>query len=591
VIRVICCCFLACAAALASPISAARAQNGLPRVTVSIKNADEAWADLEAVIKLGNAVEQKQLPVLKDYLDVFLIGVDRRRPLRIDLIMGAKVDRYITSVPIADFKKFKDSNLYDLGYDIKYERQTNHLYKITLKKGFSGYMRYLNGYATIAELREEVPDPPKDEKEPLPDPTNEIEPLVSKYDAAVWGRNVAEGQDNRQSRFDSDRKQLLAEMKPLKDETPSDFGIRKAMYEASLDELGRIYAEGKELILGWILDGGTRQGRWDVEMVPLSGTSLDASVKLIGAKPSRFANVARSDSSILSGRVNTEVDDVRKTYLLRIAAALRAGARADAATKTDLNESQRAKRIEISDKVIEMLEAGVNAGIADGFVEVHPNPSGKNTLLFGSQAVEGNKVVEILKLVPEAAPNQSVENNVDREGGVSIHKVVFSSERHPDFARFFGGTELYVGTKDDAVWCTAGENALPELKEAIKKVAEPPTDEARNRFLSLLVKMGPWVELRDQSAGAKRAAPPAPKSQKASGKKKGPALSDLLQPGGSPKVRKLALEAAKAGDDTFEVQLDRSGDQVVGFLHANTGILRFAGKLIADFSKENLDDK
>ncbi len=78
--------------------------------------------------------------------------------------------------------------------------------------------------------------------------------------------------------------------------------------------------------------------------------------------------------------------------------------------------------------------------------------------------------------------------------------------------------------------------------------------------------MLPWLRLRQQQAAGKADS-------------------------GNVELRKLALEAFSAGDDRVSMQLARDGNDVAGRMEVATGILRLAGKLVAQFSKENLEDE
>jgi hypothetical protein len=121
---------------------------------------------------------------------------------------------------------------------------------------------------------------------------------------------------------------------------------------------------------------------------------------------------------------------------------------------------------------------------------------------------------------------------------------------------------LYVGSSKDAVWCATGENALAELKAAIKKRAEAGTAPTDAPFGQIYVKLEPWMNLREARN---------PKQ-------------------GNPKLRKIALDAFSQGADVVSGELRQKDKKLVGQLLVETGILRFAGKAAADFSRENLDD-
>lgn len=536
-------------------VPSAAAEDYMPRVSVTVKSANETLVDLEYLLKLTTEEEQEQWPVLQEYLDIFLIGIDRSKPMRVDALMGGDVERYISSFPVADFNEFRRDNLDTLGIESKYMRQTKQLYR--LEGAFEGYMRYLHGYGIFAELKSDVPSI-------IPNPVDEIEPLVGKYDAAVWGRNQAEGQAERRKIFRADRKELVAALKKTKDETADDFALRKAFYEAHLDEFERLYVEAKELLIGGNIEPGEQRAHLDLEMTPLPGTALDASLKQAGEKPSRFAGVGRSENSILSARLNHPLDDMRQNYVLKIIEVLRTRWKNKADASDEYTAEQRDARKKLTDMVCDLLVETTHAGLVDGFIEAHANQSGKNTLVLGGRVAGGDKVIDILKLLPEASEGQAVELDVEKHAEVSIHKIAISQERHPDFVYFFGGPELYVGTQADALWCAAGENALAELKAAVTTASEPPADANQNRFASLFVKLAPWMDLRNRMAGDEE---------------------------GAPKLRQMAIDAFALGEDTLDVFVERDGTKAIGELVAHPGFLRFAGKVIADFSKENLDEE
>ena len=72
--------------------SAARAadQSAAPSLTVVVAGANEILADVKYLLMLTDTNEQKQWKVLKDYLDVFLIGVDPKCELGIGCFQGPR---------------------------------------------------------------------------------------------------------------------------------------------------------------------------------------------------------------------------------------------------------------------------------------------------------------------------------------------------------------------------------------------------------------------------------------------------------------------------------------------------------------------
>lgn len=579
-------------------------ENSAPEVILAQNGADNLLADLEFVLMLTSPEEQKQWKKLEDYLEVFLIGVDRKRPNRIDILLqddakdpegkGADVAevkatsqeqkangradkppkdkddkkvklggagyRYRPSFPVADLKEFRRNNLEGVGIDTIQRART--LYQC--KNAFVGWMRYLYGYAIFGEkhLGEKDSDVPNT----LPDPSRLIAPLVARYDLAGIGKNTVTASEAIRERFDfaeRQKKDRVGRLVRGENETEDAFAIRKLLYEHELDEIQRIYAEGDELFLGWNTDAGDRKGRLDLlRLSALPGTPLAETIENAGKDPSRFAAVPRSKGSVLSGRFNWPLDEMRQENLLELFRLLHSQevARIDEDKTREKDEKQGAR--ELSDRLLKFFETTVNAGLADGFVEVHANASGKHTAVGGFKAVDGHDLVEALELIPRARNGQKVEIDADKAGNVRIHRAVVDIKEHVHFQDFLGTDVVYVGTDKDAVWFASGENALDELKATIQRAGARDAKPA-DRFAVLFVKLLPWVELEEKRAGK----------------------------AGKPELRRMAIEAFRAGDDVLEIEVSRTADnELVGGMLAGTGVLRFAGKLIADFTKENLED-
>ena len=88
------------------------------RVSIVTAGANELLAGVEYIVGLTNEKEQKQWPVLKDYFDVFLEGIDGDLPIRIDLLLDPEGTRYVSSFPFSKLKDFRE-NLEAFGIDSK----------------------------------------------------------------------------------------------------------------------------------------------------------------------------------------------------------------------------------------------------------------------------------------------------------------------------------------------------------------------------------------------------------------------------------------------------------------------------------------
>lgn len=544
--------------------------NPAPAVTVAQNGAAELYKDLEYILKLTNANEQKQWPVLKDYLDLFLIGVDRDKPMRIDVLLGGKTVRYRPSFPIKSFRDFNQQNIQTLGIDVRVVRGT--LY--SCRDAFTGFMRYKHGYATFGEKEEDVPPD-------MPDPSTAVAPLLEKHDLVLDAGNTqtdSAAQEARRTSFRTLRDDWLSAVKKKNEESEDDFLLRKLLFEQQLEEAERLYVEAETLRLGWVTDTDGGQGRLDLNLVPIKGTALEKTFQLLDSEPSRFTAIKRSENPILSMRVNYVLDEMRQQNLLELFDLLRnlEHHQIDAAQhRSDEEKAAARKAVDLTD---ELLASVVKAGRADGFLEAHATASGKHTLIGGFRAVDGNRVVEILKALQQSREGRQLAINAETAGDVQIHKLTVSPEVHPNFQWFFGSEALYVGSSPETVWLAAGENVLSELKAAIQTTGSSPADSAAKEsdkskadkpaagvseapVFDFFAQMGPWIELRQRRNPE----------------------------GGNVTLRKLALEAFQPGDDTWSLQLRRVDNAITGKLVAHPGILRLVGKMMADFSKENLD--
>ncbi|MGE3315191.1 MAG: hypothetical protein AB7O26_08740, partial [Planctomycetaceae bacterium] len=514
-----------------------------PSAKIVLRNPNEVLNDLDVVMKLTTPVEQKQLPITKEYIEVFLDGVNRDMPVVIDLKFGGKYPRQVWNVPISDFNKFRKTNLAGLGINAT---QKGGFYE--LKNAFKGWMKYAAPYASIGETQADIP---------AASPQAGVPDLLGQTaDVAVEGANSkidAAAQADRRKTFQESRKEILAAIKKKKDEDQSDFDLKKKVFGYQLDEAERFFAESQKLLVRWQTDAAKNQGIVNFELTPIAGTTLESQIAPLGTAPSHFATIERSATPILSGRLNHPLDAERKKTLLDLSTTLRTKAKEEADSSTTLSTGEKDATRKIADIFFDMINAGVNAGLMDGFVEVRSNPSGKNTLVCGVRAADGTPIVDIIKLVPESRKGRQSKVDADKEGDVQIHEVTINEKDHPHYQSFFGGPTLYIGSSKETVWIAVGENALTELKATIKKRGEG-TPAADPVFGKLYVKLQPWMKLREDR--------------------------DPKQ--GNPKLRKLGLEAFSDGADIVHGEMRQEGKKILGNVIIETGILRFAGKAIAD---------
>jgi hypothetical protein len=558
-------------ATLPSPVRAAdppaatqsaAAQDAAPSATVAVAGADDVMADIKYLLMLTDPDEQKQWKVLKEYLEVFLIGIDPKLPSRVDMIFNEKANRTVWTIPVSNFPNFRKNNLAAI-LTPRIRDEGNGWWKLGSGKpnDFNGWMQFTAPYDRIGETKDDVNLVPAN-----PQPAA-LALLAQKYVLAVDIQNKqksAAALAKRHELFQVSRKQTLAALKKETGETPADFELKKKATGIEMDELEWYFSESEHATLGLALDTKKGIGRADVELTAIPNTPLAQNIAQLCTKPSLFANVERSKQPTLAFSINHPLGDIRKKTAVAMASLVRdrLKARVDGDEKRTAEQKDAAKQL--IDKGFALVESGINAGTADGFIDVHAGASGKNVMLAGTRTGDGTKLDEIVSLMPKAYEGATVKLNVAEESGVKIHSIEFAKDKHPYWSDFIGADLLYVGSSKDTLWAAAGEGSLDLLKAAIKKTKQPAAAGAEKApWLELIVRLKPWID----------------DSLKQPPKKKG-----------ADHYPKLIQAGLHQGDDQLSARMTRDGNKVVGTFEVQQGILRSAGKIASDFSRENLDE-
>ncbi len=540
----------------------AASQGAAPSATVYVTGSDDLMAAIKYMLMLTDTNEQKQWKVLKDYLDVFLIGVDPKLPTRVDVVFDQKANRMVWSIPVANFPNFRKNNLAAI-LTPRIRDNGQGWWKLGSGKpaDFNGWMQYTAPYSRVGETKDDINTVPAN-------PSADAQKLLSHpYLLAVDIQNKqtdAAALAKRHELFVATRKQTLGALKKETGETAADFELKKKATEIEMDEVEWYFTEAEHALVGLNIDTKKEYGRLDVELTAIPNTALAKNIAELCTKPSLFANVERSKTPTLAFRINHPLGDVRKKTAVSMASLMRdrIKARVDSDDKRTAEQKDAAKQM--IDKAYAMVESGINTGVADGFIDVHAGASGKNVMLAGTRTADGEKLVDILNIMPKAYEGATVKLNVAEESGVKIHSIEFAKDKHPYWSNFIGADLLYVGSSKDTLWAAAGEGSLDSLKTAIKKTKDPaPAGAEKGPFVELIVKLKPWID---------------------------EALSQPPKKKGADHYPKLIQAGLQGGDDQISARMTREGNKIVGSLEIQKGILRAAGKIAADFSRENLDE-
>lgn len=531
--------------------NAAQDQASAPTITTVLRSASELVADLEYLIRLAGPEGAKQWEqYIQPTLETFLQGIDVQRPVRIDVLLGGETTRYRPAFPVANRRQF-EQNLEAFGIEIRPQGQ---LYALT--GTFEGFMRYAHNYAIIAEQRADLPAN-------IPNPQQAVQPLIAKgYDLAGNIQNPPQGIEQRRQAIEQIRDELMAALKPMPEEIPEEFELRRLLLEQQIDELQRFFAESAQLVLGWTTNAQQNQGRLDLQLSALPQTDLQNVIAQLGQAPSIFGGVPMQQNSILFLRVHHPLGEMRKTHLLELSQKLRSLLEARINASERLSEELRPPARQMVQQLFDLWDATAQAGYLDGFINVWNRPSGGRTLVGAIKVTDGSAFVPILENFPNVDPRRQVQLNVDQQGDVKIHSVSVPKEDSPQLLKFFGADPtmdgvVHIGTGPQAIWYAGGQGSLEALKQAISQAqgGESPV------VAQLHLVVGPWLELLDQIRGDQ---------------------------GTNVALRRRAIEAFQKSPGVISGNLRRVENRVEGQVQFGKGILQFVGEVLAQFSKENL---
>ncbi len=539
------CCIAACI--LAGGVAPVQAQNKSVPINVAIAGVDRLYADLDYIF--GLAKEPEQLKSLKETLDVFFVGIDPKIPAIIQVYVRKGKFNSVLHAPTTGGAKVFRGNLRALG--IKPNQLGGGLHQI--KGLFNGFLKEVGNLTIIAEDRADLV-PLKGGNAAF---KKQIDPQDHDFMASI--ENDAAQIEDRASAIEEVRKQVIPGLKPLKNETPGRFALRKLTIDQQLAEVKQAYSEAENIIATGNLDPKAKTLVMLSQLTALPDTELAKSLDELAKEPSYFAHMPRSATEPLSSAINLKLDELRKKHIkafLKEARPLMLSELKNAKTFSEKTKDY----VEVSTEIVfDVVEKATEDGLFDSFMNVHKNASGIHTMIGGTK-VDGAVVKTGLEKLKEKA---KVEMDAGKIGDVELHKITLPDDLTELHEIYGKDLVLILGTSPKAVWYAMGEKAEDKLKEAIEKVAEP-APEADHVVAFVHAKALLWFELFDAYRTKHKT--------------------------GNADDRKVALEIFKKGADVFELKIEKDGKALKGTLTFQEGMLHWFGKTAAKFVKENLQN-
>lgn len=554
------------------PLSVQAQQPHNAEVTIAHRGIASLKADVTALLSLTNKEEQRQKETLLGFIELIELGIDQERPLRIDILTGFSSPFYVVQVgyvdPVDDIidnvttnfvMKERSPTLWEvLPPDMGWFRI------IPEKKTAILILTDKASHQLLKQLILKIADP-------LPEAS---EMLADGASVAARLRNQAlskDDQDKRRAGYQETKALQLDALQKRPTETQTGFALRKGLVSNQLLEIERMIAEAAEAkaVIGF--DRETFKATIHFDATAIAETSLAGTLAEFGKQPDQFASVAKPDDSVFSLRANHPVDSLRQANINRTMDLLQADAADRLSRNSDIAEETRTAAKNFIKDFLQVARDTVAEGNLNGFWEKLPT-EGDKYAGYGAIAVkDGERLQSVLATAAETGAGNTIKPSVASVGDVEIHEVQFTKGFFSLFDLLFDGKVGYIGTSKDKMWiATGGEAGLTKLKEAIEALDEPAENDVT---LSMEGNLLPFVK---QAIGVvEKLDEPKTTAQRV-------ARRDYLR------QLKIAAEALQKDDEASFNMTVKEG-KADGIITFDRGALTFVGRLMATYSKENLE--
>jgi len=561
-------------------IPSAPAQSPLDsRITVAHPGFVLLKSDLKKTIDLTTPVEQKQWENIEGYIDTFIIGIDETREVQVQVMTGISPTGYLICVPLqsaSDPSKVFRENLDSLGYKIMRNPEDHKLYTIESDANEYGWMkldaelRY--AYFMIITDKSLLPKLKDIVLNAKLTPTELNENMIAELKNSEAS---AAAITHRTSAFKPIRDEQMKLIKQRPDEKATTFQLRQASSRQLLDEAERIMSEADRLLVTLTMDrtdSALPKVKLRTTASAIPGTSMETTISQYGVQPDAFAGLMRLSGTALSLRANHPLDELRKKHLKETLTLTRADIEASLKASKSLSDPEKAAFSKFVAGALGVVESSVDSGNLNGAVESIPHGDDHFTTVSVFLSPAAAELATILPLLSEAGKGNSVQMNLDKVGDVNIHKIQIAEGFISAFDRLFGShEELFVGVGPQRVWLASGKSGLEVLKSTIPLVGEPAANPV---VLRVEGNMLPWAKLFDSIAKKVKTGTLTADDEKIRREQ--------------ARVRERAIVAMATQDD-FSFVITTEGGTWIGEFTSNTGLLRFVGKMMSAFSKENFE--
>lgn len=562
-----------CAAAVFTPTASAQEAHH-PQISIVHSGIGRLKSDIKLMMDLATE-DQQWWDNWDTVIDLFAFGLDYERPVLIEVLSG------LVPAPTMIFGPYEepvDDLLYENleGADFVPQKVTDTLYNMLEPE--RGWFRVLPNvkYAILVLSTEQNHDLLKQLILKAADPTPVIdETLAGNASMGVRLVNKAtttDDQEKRRASFQDIRAERMSLLARRPDETETEFAVRKGIVSIYLDELERLLVESARARSQTFLQSKTPDAKVTFEAEAIDGTSFADTIAGFNQTPDAFGSVAVAEGSALSLRINHPIDEMRQESSNELIALIRADVEAKVASdNSQLSQEQQTATLELFDGVMAVVKDGIASGNLNAFVESVTDKDNNFSSWGGSVAVEPRRLEETLKLVSRTGEGNEAETNIDQVDDTKIHRIKLREGFLKIYDDVFGaGAEVYIATSDNMVWFATGTTGLDSLKSAISELKEPVDNDV---VLQFDMQLRPWVQ----------------KAKKIADSREEPSNLDDQQALRELKLRlNQAVESLHEDDDDLTFHMQVADGVASGNITVQTGLLRFIGSQLEDFSRNSL---
>jgi hypothetical protein len=470
---------------LAGSDMALRAAEPEPIAVLSLGSPEHLLADVQFLAELGGfpmlaTAVGEQLRGLTEVDQ--LEGIDLRRPLGAMVGSDGLLVYSLAFVPVTDTARLLESLRKPLG-EVAAVRPG--LWKIGQGPA-TAYVREHNGWAFLAQREETLRAPP--------DPAAVLGQLPQQYDVALRLNLDRVPEQFTTLAVDALRLLLRRDLERHADEPLPQQRVRRTLATWEFLAYEHLLTDSQQVTFGWALQRDSRRMLLDVELVPRSGSALQAVLRGLRDAP-QGVPLAGSNECGLHAHCRLALDETLATTLHRELDALRgplleSGEQQRAPTGGEDSTASGGNgepQPRVAAALMGCLLDACQASLASRQFEVALSVSGQQPpwTVIGRAHIGRDAAGTVLAQLRHVARQFPQEMHWDTDQAAvanhEVHVLTLSSEAAQTLSPWLGPRwKVYALGHDEHVWVAAGPQALALLRQAVRDVADAsqPADRA-----------------------------------------------------------------------------------------------------------------